>query len=245
MYKTVEGRWGTCKFLAKDEYVGRSMYNYGEYNPDETEKVLEIARGVCLDIGANIGVISQALLANGFHIVAFEPQPELFKLLEENCLNATTKLIPNGSPHYVCHNVALGNETGTATMPKVQYSAKGNFGGLGLGDSSIYGNITVPVRTIDSFEFTEIGFIKIDVEGYELEVLKGAKDTIDYCKPILYIEDDRTVKSVALRRYIREDLGYSIEEHKPTLYREQNHFGLKKNVWDKNYASHNIICKPL
>lgn len=230
MYGTVNGRWGQCKFLLKDEYVGRSMYNYGEYNPDETEMILSLASGVCLDIGANIGVISQALLASGHEVVAFEPQPEIFKLLAENCVGA------------MLHNCAVGSAAGTATMPKVQYSAKGNFGGLGIGDSSIYGSITVPVNTIDTFGFKNVGFIKIDVEGYELEVLKGAIDTICRDRPVLYIEDDRSDKSFALRAYIRS-LGYTIEEHQPALYRENNFFGLKRNVWDRNYCSSNLICK--
>lgn len=230
MYKTIDGRWGKCKFLLKDEYIGRSLYNYGEYGPDETEMILGLASGVCLDIGANIGVISQALLSNGYEVKAFEPQPEIFELLSENCPSATL------------FNTAVGSEAGMAKMPKVQYSAKGNFGGLGIGDTSIYGSIDVPVVTIDSYHFPNIGFVKIDVEGYEIEVLRGMTDTITRCKPILYIEDDRRDKSVALRAYIRE-LGYDIEEHKPTLYREENFFGLKKNIWDKNYASHNLICR--
>jgi FkbM family methyltransferase len=231
MYKEVIGRWGPCKFLAKDEYVGRSMYYYGEYNPDETEKILGLAKGLCLDIGANIGVISQALLVSGFDVIAFEPQPELFKLLEYNCSKAT------------CINAAVGDKSGTAHMPKVHYSAKGNFGGLGIGTPSIYGNITVPVNTIDSMKL-DVGFMKIDVEGYEYEVLCGATETINRCKPIMYIEDDRGDKSRALRQKI-EQLGYEIEEHQPPLYRENNFFGLKKNVWDRNYASHNLIAKPL
>lgn len=235
MYKTVEGRWGECTFLAKDEYVGRSMYYYGEYNPDETEKILSIAMGTCLDIGANIGCISQALLKAGHKVVAFEPQPQLFSLLGTNLLNrGEVVLVP----------AAVGSEEGHVEMPKVQYSAKGNFGGLGIGDKSIYGNISVPVVTIDSYNYNDVGFMKIDVEGYELEVLRGATSTIKRCKPVMYIEDDRKDKSIALRAYIRE-LGYNIEEHFPTLYREENFFGLKKNVWDRNYASHNLICMPV
>lgn len=234
MFKVVEGRWGTCKFLSKDEYVGRSMYYYGEYNPDETEMILSLATettGVCLDIGANIGCISQALLHSGYTVIAFEPQPEIFSLLADNCVGAT------------CINSAVGSSAGTAQMPKVHYSDKGNFGGLGIGTHSIYGTITVPVNTIDSLAL-DVGFMKIDVEGYEYEVLCGASETIGRCKPIMYIEDDRGDKSNALRQKITE-LGYNIEEHKPPLYRENNFFGLKKNVWDRNYASHNLICRPV
>lgn len=236
MYKEIDGRWGRCKFFRKDEYVGRSLWYYGEYNPDETEMILSLANGVCLDIGANMGVISQALLASGHKVVAFEPQPLVHEVLEFNCANAS------GSGEYKTYNVAVGSSAGTAQMPKVYYGEKNNIGGLGIGMSSIYGTYDVPVVTIDSYGFNDVGFMKIDVEGYELEVLKGADETIKRCRPIMYIEDDRVAKSTELRSHIRS-LGYSIEEHRPTLYREENFFGLKKNVWDRNYASHNLICR--
>lgn len=240
MYKTIDGRWGKVKFLLKDEYVGRSLYNYGEYNPDETEMILSLANGLCLDIGANIGVISQALVSEGNAVLAFEPQPELFAILKEN-LEFASQLNNNT---FDLRNTAVGDKAGIAEMPKVYYSEKGNFGGLGLGQSSMYGTIEVPVMTIDSLELPEVGFIKIDVEGYEYEVLVGATETINRCRPILYIEDDRTSKSYKLREYIKS-LGYEIEEHRPALYREENFFGLKKNVWKANYASHNLICRPI
>lgn len=231
MYKEVNGRWGHCKFFGKDEYVGRSMYNYGEYGPDETEMILKLARGHCLDIGANIGCISQALLAEGFKVTAFEPQPQVYALTKENCPEATV------------YNVALGGVSGVAEMPIVSYSEKGNFGGLGIGMTALRGKYLVPVHTLDSYGFDDVGFMKIDVESYELEVLQGAEETIARCRPVMYIEDDRSDKSRALRQHI-EGLRYSIEEHKPTLYRENNFFGLKRNIWDRNYASHNLICLP-
>jgi FkbM family methyltransferase len=230
MLNTVESRWGPCTYFLKDEYVGRSIHNYLEYNPDETEKILELAvpGKICLDIGANIGCISMALERNGFHVEAFEPQLEVFKVL---CSNV------NGGKH----NVGLGSVAGMAKMPKVHYSSKGNFGGLEVGSSSAYGTVDVEIRTLDSYEFDNVGFIKIDVEGFEEEVLRGGVETITRCKPVMYIEDDRLDKSASLRKYI-SSLGYYIEEHKPCLYRENNHKGLMQNVWDRNYASHNLIC---
>jgi FkbM family methyltransferase len=235
--RKVESRWGTCHYFGKDEYVGRSVHNYGEYNPDETEKIIELAvpGKVCLDIGANIGCISQALLRCGFRVHAFEPQPEIHKLLAMN--------MSASGGEFTHHNIALGSAAGTAEMPKVYYSAKGNFGGLGLGSKSLYGSYNVPVETLDSYAFNNVGFIKIDVEGFEEEVLRGAVDTILRDKPILYIEDDRIEKRTGLRNFIKS-LGYTYEMHQPTLYREENFFGLKKNIWaPKNYASHNLICR--
>lgn len=235
MLKTINSRWGTTTFFAKDEYVGRSLWYYGEYNPDETEKIIELATGVggiALDIGANIGVISQALIHSGVKVISWEPQPEVYKLLRKNAVGATV------------YNCAVGDVVGTVQMPKVHYSEKGNFGGLSIGDNSKLGSYDVPVVTIDSYDLPPVGFIKIDVEGYELLALRGAVKTITRDKPILYIEDDRKDKSVALRNYIRE-LGYTITEHQPHLFREKNFFKCSKMCWDRVYASHNLICIPV
>jgi len=51
--------------------------------------------------------------------------------------------------------------------------------------------VTVPMRTLDSFDYTDIGFIKIDVEGYEYKVLLGAKETIKKYRPVLLVEQNR------------------------------------------------------
>lgn len=233
MLRMVAGRWGKTTYLGKDEYVGRSLHNYGEYNPDETEMILSLAdkSRLCLDIGANFGVMGQALEFNGYEVVSFEPQPELFKLvLSKNVAGMK-------------YNCALGDMPGTAPMPKLRYDEKNNFGGMGLGFRSVLGSIQVEVRTLDSFEFEDVGFIKIDVEGFEEKVLRGGQSTIARCRPVMYIEDDRAAQSKSLRDYIMS-LGYTIEEHKPPLFREQNYLGYKKNVWGKNYVSHNLICRP-
>lgn len=54
-----------------------------------------------------------------------------------------------------------------------------------------FGPIQVPIRTLDSFEYSDIGFIKIDVEGYEYKVLLGSKNTIDKCRPVLLVEQNK------------------------------------------------------
>jgi len=54
-----------------------------------------------------------------------------------------------------------------------------------------WGPVTVPMRTLDSFDYTDIGFIKIDVEGYEYKVLLGAKETIKKYRPVLLVEQNR------------------------------------------------------
>ena len=54
-----------------------------------------------------------------------------------------------------------------------------------------WGSVEIPIRTLDSFEYTDIGFIKIDVEGYEHKVLLGSEITIKKFKPVILIEQNR------------------------------------------------------
>jgi FkbM family methyltransferase len=228
----VKGRFGEIWFYGKDEYVGKSLYNYGEFSGDECDIILSLANKdkLSLDIGANVGVMAQMFEYYKYPCIAWEPQPEIYKLLVKNFNGAAL-------------NCALGSAEGIAQMPKLRYGARYNYGGMGLNMRSELGSYPVPVKTLDSYDLKDVGFIKIDVEGWEEEVLKGATKTILRDKPIMYIEDDRQDKSAGLHKYIKE-LGYTIEYSRPPLYRENNFFGLKKNVWDKYYISHNLICKP-
>jgi len=78
------------------------------------------ANRLVLDIGANIGAVTQAIAHAGHEVIAFEPQPAIFALLQKNF---------SGS----AFNCALGNIDGITSMPRIDYSRKGNFGGLGIG----------------------------------------------------------------------------------------------------------------
>jgi FkbM family methyltransferase len=231
--RSTDARYGKIWYYGKDEYVGRSLHNYGEFSGEECEIIhsLAVPNKLCLDIGANIGVMAQMLESYGFECVSFEPQPEIHKLLS---LNSKGR----------CFNAALGSVEGTAKMPRLRYGDKHNYGGMSLNTKSALGSYDVPVYALDSYNFQNVGFMKIDVEGWEEEVLKGALDTIARCRPVMYIEDDRVEKSKSLRKFITETLNYSIEQSSPPLFRPNNFRNNPVNIWDREYVSHNIICRP-
>ena len=232
--RSVIGRFGEVWYYGKDEFVGRSFHNYGEFSGEECEQILALASekdGLCLDIGANIGAIAQMLEFHGKECVAFEPQSEIYKLLVRNFYGKAI-------------NCALGSEEGTAQMPRLRYGAKYNYGGMSLNTKTELGSYPVPVKTIDSYNFQNVSFMKIDVEGWEEEVLKGAVDTIKRCSPIMYIEDDRQEKSKSLHNFL-DSLGYSYTLSSPPLFRLNNFFNNPMNVWGKNYVSHNLVCRKI
>jgi FkbM family methyltransferase len=228
--KNVLGRWGKCYYIKDDEYIGKSIKNYGEYVPDETEWLLHLAsttEGCILDVGANIGCISQALAHEGYDVIAFEPQKAVYEILQLNC------------PNILSYNVGVGSRNCNMLMPSINYNKRANFGGISCSST---GDVSVPIITLDSLVFPKVGLIKIDVEGFELEVLIGAQDLIKRDRPIIYLEADRQEKIPALTKHLAS-IGYTWVAHNPPLYREKNYFNKRKNIWPMNYVSLNWECR--
>ena len=130
-----------------------------------------------VDAGANIGnhTVYFSRICGARHIHAFEPMRETFKILARNAeLNAPDRIR--------CHNFALGASEGKADL--LQYSA-GNIGATRLeaDDNGFY-----DVKALDSFQFPELHIIKMDVEGAQISVLEGARETLARHKPLIWIE---------------------------------------------------------
>lgn len=133
---------------------------------------------IALDIGAHIGTftiaMSRAIGSNGI-VYAFEPQRKIFRELTKNCeLNEVTNV--------VCHRIAIGDCQQVIEMDKETYP--GSEGSTGIGRGGDFAEM----RTVDSFNFTNVSLIKIDVERSEEEVLNGMVFTVRKNKPVIIIE---------------------------------------------------------
>jgi FkbM family methyltransferase len=131
-----------------------------------------------IDVGANRGIYSYGLAKVVGHVEAFEPNPAVAHF-------ARIKL---GRKVRV-HEFALSNIDGDAPLhiPFGRHSQPNHLvARLRGGDRGI--TIEVSLRTLDSFDFENVSFIKIDVEGSELDVLKGAQRTISRDRPNLLVE---------------------------------------------------------
>jgi FkbM family methyltransferase len=126
-----------------------------------------------VDIGANIGnhAFFFKEICQAKKVVCFEPHPDNFLLLQENC------------PTCEKHKVGLSSENINGFLDSVE-SINHNSGTSRLGSKGY----PIEIKTLDSYNFENVTFIKIDVEGYELEVLKGAKNTIEKCRPDILVE---------------------------------------------------------
>lgn len=139
---------------------------------------------VIVDIGANIGAYSKAFIdktgCDGF-IYCFEPNKESFECLRHNIKNENSYLF----------NVALGANKGRVRV--LSDSAFPDNIGMSFCDNNIAGDIEL--ITLDTLALEQCDFIKMDVEGWELECLVGANYTIEKHKPVLFIEiNESTLK---------------------------------------------------
>ena len=229
------------KFLANpsDEYIGTSLIKYGEYSEFELDLIRQVlpANGSVIEVGANIGahtVPMAKLLKDLSRLYAIEPQPVIFQNL---CAN----LALNGITNAYTYNAVCGSCSGNIWFPDIDYSQKSNFGGVSPDNLPVSdAGRSVEVMTIDSLKITDLRFLKIDVEGWELEVLKGAVTTITKCTPIIYLENDRAEKSAALIKHIAE-MGYRMWWHRPRLFNPDNWRKTQENLWP-NMISKNMLC---
>jgi FkbM family methyltransferase len=132
--------------------------------------------GTAIDVGAWIGD-STELISNRFQkVYAFEPSPEVYKCLVKNL---TEKKITNVS-HF---NVGLSDHKGTVpfSFPKSTLSAW-------IDTVNKESNLYVECNTLDSFNFTNVDFIKIDVDSHEGYVLLGSKKFFETNNPLIMIE---------------------------------------------------------
>lgn len=137
--------------------------------------------GICLDIGANIGNHSLAFAPHFARVIALEPHPRTFRLLE---LNA--ELAPNVTPLNLGASDAAG-------VVKVALDPL-NYAASSIGRATPAGAVEVEFRLERLDEMAEIGpearvtFVKIDVEGHEAAALTGAEATIRRNRPLVVLE---------------------------------------------------------
>ncbi|HUX65939.1 MAG TPA: FkbM family methyltransferase [Terriglobales bacterium] len=185
--------------------VGFNLLDNSAYDPQEVGVALamldlaKIFRGpgvVAVDCGANIGVhtVEWARAMTGWGAVtAFEAQERVYYALAgnlalNNCFNASAR------------HAAVGAACGTLRVPVPDYQRPGSFGSLELRprpdnefigqaiDYSPAATVEVPVVSLDSMPWPRLDFIKIDVEGMELEVLEGARQALARWRPMLIVE---------------------------------------------------------
>lgn len=131
-----------------------------------------------VDIGAWCGTWATELARYSKKIYAFEPSKSHFHCLEKNIFNISEIVEPN--------MIALGDRETMIELIETNHTQEARI------DESKIGKIQM--RTLDSFNLTNVDLIKIDVEGYEMKVLHGAEKTLKQCQYLMIELNNNTKK---------------------------------------------------
>lgn len=163
---------------AKPDHIKNKLRTGQPWEP-QIQKIIAkyaLADTTVLDIGAHIGTHALMMAKQSGQVLAFEPQPKIFRELFWN-------MRLNSADNIVFYPVAVGDHEGSIELAPL---LSGNEGGTSLlkGGTGKF----VPLITIDSLNLTNVSLMKIDVELMENYVLDGAKETILRNKPVILIE---------------------------------------------------------
>jgi len=225
-------------YNVNDTHVGRSLDQYGEWCEAEVELFARLLRpgDTVLDAGSNIGAHTiplARLVGTRGTVVAFEPQRVIFQAL---CANVAINSLANA----FCYQAALGESAGAMVIPPLDPMRGQNFGGFSI--SGYEQGEPVSVSALDDLPLRGCRLIKIDVEGMELSVIRGASSLVQRFWPILYVENNRPDRAAELVRHIYS-MGYDLFWHRAPLFNPSNFFGNSNNVFGDE-VSENMLCLP-
>jgi FkbM family methyltransferase len=199
-------------------YALRPNYLLGTYEQRTADTVWSnLSPGqVAYDIGANIGYLSLVMarrVGPGGKVFSFEPAPNAYSVLQMNArVNRDIQFQPV--------HIALADTTGSEPFSFFDYDVVSRLGDHSQ-DWSDANVIDVTVETLDHYretaELPSPNFVKIDVEGAEMRVLRGMEQTLRHARPTLLIE----VHSDELEEEVRDycvNLGYTcraVSDEKP------------------------------
>lgn len=194
-------------------FVDKYIFVYKDFEPEIKDIFLKYVKEgfTVLDIGANIGVHTlffSKVVGDTGRVIAFEP-------IKRICEQLKKSIAINDFQNIVLNNYALGDK---------QTNAKINILKENMGGSSIYNNKdtkfdseeNIMIKVLDNLNLPRIDFIKMDVEGYEWNVIKGAKNLLERDRPNIVFEynpisydEEEKGSSLEFLRYLKS-LGYKL-----------------------------------
>lgn len=158
-----------------ERLIAKRVKNGGppQYQDDVRDEAYKYVSdfNIAVDIGANVGLWSKPLTEKFNQVIAYEPLEQVYSCLERNV---------SGLPVQI-HKHALGSVNDVVEMVFDEENTGGSF-------VSEVGTGSIQIKRLDDLNLAKFGLLKIDCERHELEVLKGAMDTILRYKPIIVCE---------------------------------------------------------
>ena len=221
--KQTNTRYGDMWYFHEDPTIGRSLNLYGEYSQVEIifMQYFTNSESIVVDIGANIGTHTLGVCQTVGHVIAIEPDQYNYNLLTMNT---------ESRENVTRMRLAISNCAGQT----------GTF--FDFGKTKLERGDRCPLVTLDSLELPP-DFIKIDVEGMELQCLQGATDTISFYRPIMLIEMQDTSKYPQVFDYLKAK-NYSLWWLPVGTYHPENWKGNTEDVFGSKHGVVNWLCTP-
>jgi FkbM family methyltransferase len=232
-------RHGAMLDNRNDPYVGASLRVYGEYSRTEAEILRRLVQPgmVIVEAGANIGahtVLLSQLTGPGGAVIAFEPQRIVFQTM---CAN----LALNGCANVHALQGAVGETSGEILVPLLAPDQPHDFAGVSL--IGVQQGEKVSMWALDKLELPACHVIKLDIEGMELDALRGGAGLVRKYRPALYVANNRPNRAAQVVGLL---LGwkYRLYQHRSPLYPGPDNFaGVTENIFG-GLVSSNLLCLP-
>ncbi|GAB5400293.1 MAG: hypothetical protein Aureis2KO_18780 [Aureisphaera sp.] len=182
------------------DFIGEEVFSYGVYEKFEIETMLQslnfdLPQHNMLDIGANIGNHSVQFSEHFKHVFSFEPNPLTFEVL---------KLNTRSRKNISIFNFGVSDKEGTSHL----HVPEGNAGGAYVSDKPSENSVPIQLKPLDGNLNEPFAFIKIDVEGHEVNAFKGMRQMLDKNKPVICFELINEGESGMELVRTLEELGY-------------------------------------
>lgn len=220
-------------FYEKDVIIGRSIKTYGEYTQIEIDLLYQYINEntIVYDVGGNIGYHTVAFAHKAKHVYSFEPNLKNYKLLELN-----TKDLNNVS----LIKAAVSDTKGKSYISDYELDDLGNYGECMMNET--VGQPCVTVR-LDDLNLPDPHVIKIDVEGHELRVFNGAKETIRKYTPVIFYEAMHGSGFDQIYDFLHTELGYNLYWIAVPNFNIRNYNNVSHNIFGQGGVI-NILALP-
>jgi FkbM family methyltransferase len=193
MYQLANGWWVPDN---EQKITGHVSHNVDKENPTYESRVRELiidalpTFGTFIDVGANIGIWSYPFSKKFNKVIAYEPSPRNLECLYNNVQEVEI------------HEAGLGDTNSTLNF----VDSMDNCGNAHIVNKKKKHSYEIEVRRLDDENLQECNLIKIDVQGYEWQVIQGAKQTIEKFTPWVIFEPNQDVEDMV--RYFKS-INYS------------------------------------
>jgi len=220
-------RHGALLYNSLDVVVSRSLGLYGEYKEQQLNVLLALARygQMIVEVGAHIGLQTVALahkVGPEGGVIAIEPQRIAYQNL---CANLALQSLR----HVVPLNFIMGATEGQGTVPVINPQALHDSTALSL--PTEHPGDFVPLKRLDGLGLSRLDLLVVDVEGGEVAVLEGARETLQRLKPIVHVDAhsrEHAPQVITLLQHLGYQLWWSITP----LFNPFNFFEYREDVYE-------------